>query len=156
MKQINFVPLYVGRPTGKGRPRFDRNGHAYTPTRTKVVEDLCRAKIVQQREATPEWSADAPYFPAGTPVGVVINISFEIAGSWTKAKKRQAENDELLPTSKPDIDNVAKLALDAMNGIVYADDAQIVEMRTVKRYDRLPRVDVCVYEILTNGGPDDD
>lgn len=46
----------------------------------------------------------------------------------------------LLPTAPTyytqvaDIDNLMKFALDAMIGVVYIDDAQVMEVRAVKRY----------------------
>lgn len=39
------------------------------------------------------------------------------------------------PTIKPDIDNIAKQILDALNGIAWKDDAQVVRLTVQKRYD---------------------
>jgi Holliday junction resolvase RusA-like endonuclease len=44
------------------------------------------------------------------------------------------------PTTKPDTDNIAKICLDALNGIAYHDDAQIVELQVSKLYSDEPRV----------------
>ena len=46
------------------------------------------------------------------------------------------------PTKKPDIDNVIKIITDALNGIAYDDDAQIVSLSATKFYDENPHVDV--------------
>ena len=44
--------------------------------------------------------------------------------------------DELRPTTKPDIDNYLKLVKDALSGVVWRDDAQVVayDGETSKRY----------------------
>ena len=51
------------------------------------------------------------------------------------------------PTKKPDIDNVEKIILDALNGIAYDDDKQVVEEASSKLYSDVPRVEIEVYEI---------
>jgi Holliday junction resolvase RusA-like endonuclease len=54
----------------------------------------------------------------------------------------------IYPTKRPDIDNYEKSVLDAMNGVVYNDDAQIVILRHIKRYSRNPRVFVRISEAI--------
>lgn len=41
---------------------------------------------------------------------------------------------EIMPTKKPDCDNVAKMICDALNGLAYKDDAQIVNLNVLKAY----------------------
>jgi Holliday junction resolvase RusA-like endonuclease len=48
------------------------------------------------------------------------------------------------PTVKPDIDNIAKAIADGGNGVVWADDKQIVRLTTLKRYGETPCVRVRV------------
>ena len=50
------------------------------------------------------------------------------------------------PAKKPDIDNVAKAFLDAMNGTVYLDDTQVVELNIKKVYSAVAGVDVAIME----------
>nr|DAQ86101.1 MAG TPA: Endodeoxyribonuclease RusA [Caudoviricetes sp.] len=47
----------------------------------------------------------------------------------------------------PDADNIAKAVLDGLNGVVYADDKQIVELKVIKAYAEVPRVEVTIEEI---------
>ena len=49
---------------------------------------------------------------------------------------------------KPDLDNVLKAVLDAMNDVVYVDDSQVVNMVAHKRYSAQPRIEVYVNEYL--------
>lgn len=68
------------------------------------------------------------------PVGVKITACFAIPKSYTKTEKEMCRSGETLPTKKPDADNIEKIVFDAMNGLVYLDDAQICENLTRKRY----------------------
>jgi Holliday junction resolvase RusA-like endonuclease len=67
----------------------------------------------------------------------------EIPKSWPKKKQAQAENNEISP-GKPDLDNIAKTVLDALNGVCYEDDAQVVILSVTKCYSREPGVMVRV------------
>ena len=49
---------------------------------------------------------------------------------------------------KPDLDNVVKLILDAINGIVFADDKQVVSISASKAYSDTPRTTVQTTEIV--------
>ena len=115
-----------GQPIGKGRPRFTRMGRVYTPEKTRKFEHRLAATasnymLLHQLE------------PTSKPCVVVIRAQFEIPKSWTKAKKAQADANEIYP-GKPDIDNIAKIVLDSFNGVVFEDDAQVYDLRVVKTY----------------------
>lgn len=114
-----------GQPVGKGRPRFTRQGRVYTPEKTRKYEMRLAA-------AGSDEMVKAGIDPVSCPVRVLVRAQFEIPKSWTKAKKARAEAMELFP-GKPDADNIAKM-LDALNGVVFEDDAQIYDLRVVKRY----------------------
>ena len=55
-----------------------------------------------------------------------------------------ALDGRLLPMVKPDADNVYKAVADALNGIVYRDDVQVVIGGFMKLYSGQPRIEVCV------------
>lgn len=63
------------------------------------------------------------------PVMMEIVVYRPTPKSWSKAKRGAAFWD----TAKPDWDNVGKLVSDALNGVVYRDDAQIVSGHVLKR-----------------------
>jgi len=111
---------------GKGRPRFTRTGHIYTPDKTRKYEMRLAA-------AGSDEMVSLGIDPTSEPCKVLIRAQFEIPKSWTKAKKLQAEQREIFP-GKPDLDNVAKIVLDAFNGVVFEDDAQVYELRVLKGY----------------------
>lgn len=117
-----------GVPVPKGRPRFAKRGNfvtTYTPEKTASYENLVKVLAMQEmRGAKPIEGA----------VSVVIDISICPPASWSKKKQAQALNDLIRPTGKPDLDNVAKGILDAMNGVVYLDDKQVFELTARKYY----------------------
>ena len=47
---------------------------------------------------------------------------------------------KLLPTSSPDLDNVAKSVCDALNGVAYFDDSQICKLSIHKYYAKVPKI----------------
>ena len=114
-----------GQPVGKGRPRFAR-GRTYTPAKTKVYEQLI-GMTAQREIETVGW------VKTSAPVKMNILAQFEIPKSWTKKKQQAALRGEITP-GRPDIDNVAKAALDALNGIAYDDDDQVYQLSVKKVY----------------------
>lgn len=117
---VRFV--VPGAVRGKGRPRFVRaTGRTYTPEQTMSYEN----RIAAEGER-----AMAGRDPLQGALGLRIWVLKTVPASWSKARREAAD----YVTSKPDLDNVVKLVKDAMNKIVYDDDAQIASLIAVKRY----------------------
>jgi Holliday junction resolvase RusA-like endonuclease len=134
--------IVYGEPVGKGRPRFARRGaftHAYTPEKTKTYEDEIRMMARAAMGASE---------PLDTPVTVAIYIRVGIPASYSKQKRKDALSGILKPTKKPDLDNVAKCHLDAMQGIIILDDKLVVNLHVTKVYAETPAVEVMVKEDL--------
>ena len=123
-------------PKGKGRPRFTRTGRCYTPKSTSQAEDRVRWAGSQLRENV-----------ITGPMGVLVVAVFPIPTSWSKKKRQEAEAGQLHPAVKPDFDNVAKLYCDALNGLMWEDDKQIVDGRCIKVYGQQPGVLVAGWAI---------
>ena len=133
MKVTFTVP---GIPVGKGRPRFMRNGHTYTPQKTRDYED----KVVQC------WKCQSGKgFAAGVPLKAEINGYFPIPKSLSK--KRRAALDGTPHTKKCDADNLAKSVLDGICGFAYVDDSAVSILVVTKHYSENPRVEVCLEDI---------
>jgi Holliday junction resolvase RusA-like endonuclease len=125
-----------GEPVGKGRPRFTKDGHTYTPQKTRDYED----KIVQC------WKCQSGKgFAAGVPLAAHITAYFPLPKSLSK--KRAAAMDGTPHTKRPDADNVAKAILDALNTHAYNDDSAIASL-TVWKYQTTgaSRVEVTIEE----------
>lgn len=139
MKDIKFF-MIPGEPTGKGRPRFTRSGHAYTPEKTASYEQAVR-------QAYRSEFPDAEPIPEGVPVAVKIVAGYGIPKSTSKVKAERMLAGEIRPTKKPDADNVAKAICDALNGIAYHDDSQITMLCVSKHYTKNPG---CLVRISTS------
>lgn len=128
-----------GEPKGKGRPRFTRTGHAYTPARTRDYEELIAARARQAMDGRQP-------IPKGVPVRMTILAVFGVPVSWPKKRRTAALQGVMHHTHKPDLDNVQKAVCDALNGIAYEDDSQIVKVNVEKVYGSEPMVRVFLEE----------
>ena len=116
----------IGQPIGKGRPRFTRQGRAYTPTKTRDYEKRLAA-IASDKMV--ELGLD----PIAVPCKVHVLAQFEVPKSWSRKRTEAAWRAEVFP-GRPDIDNVIKIALDALNGVMFEDDAQVYQVGATKKY----------------------
>lgn len=104
---------------GKGRVRFvKQTGRTYTPDKTAEAMALIRAA----------WG-DRPKAPSGVPVSVTIETKRPLPKSRPKSVEYEPD------VYKPDADNIAKLVLDALNGVAWTDDTQVTILAVMK-YDR--------------------
>lgn len=120
-----------GKPMGKGRPRFT-GGHTYTPKETASYENLVKLTY-RGGKLTGEITAE-------------ITAFFPIPKSATKRRIREMEIFAERPAKKPDVDNIAKIVLDSLNGLAYDDDSQVVILTVKKLYANEPRVFVSLSE----------
>ena len=131
-----------GKPRGKQRPRVTRHG-SFTPKETQKYEAAVRAAFYAAR-----WEAEREKgiifdLTKITRVSVHFLAYFPVPESWTKAKKKSAYGQPY--TSKPDLDNIAKIILDALNGVAFPDDAMVTSTSAKKCYcyeGESPRVTV--------------
>lgn len=135
MTRLDFT--VSGEPQGKGRPRMTRAGHAYTPAKTRSREALIAYHAQQAMAGRPLVEG---------PVRVSIVATFAVPASWSKRKRSDALSGLLRPTKKPDFDNIAKL-VDAINGIAWLDDAQVVEGHVSKVFGDAPSTRFVVEEV---------
>ena len=126
MSSTEFI--FCGKIRGQGRPKAakTRNGHVhiYEDSRDKDYKRAITESYLAQCGTT--------YISAPAPVSVTIYIQRHLP----KQYQRKTERIEQPDTMTPDADNVAKAVLDALNGLAYTDDAQVVDLHVVK----LPRV----------------
>jgi Holliday junction resolvase RusA-like endonuclease len=135
LRNIRFtVP---GEPKGKERPRYSNKSKTmYTPTATKNYEKLIAL--------TYKTAYGNRSFERGEPLKISIWAFFGIPASDSAAKAMDKIRGKIRPTKKPDWDNIGKIVADALNGIAYHDDAQIVEARTWKYYSDTPRLEIMI------------
>ena len=131
-----------GVPVPKGRARYVRRGNhisTYTPEKTRTYETLIKDAARQAMGASE---------PLETPVSLYLYIRVPIPASATKKRLQAIADGSEKPTKKPDASNVLKSVEDGMNGVVYKDDSQIVNIHVTKVYSSEPGVDICVKECL--------
>ena len=124
-----------GRPVPKARPRVV-NGHAFTPRETAAYK------------ASVQWAYKAHARgaqPISTPCAVEMVFRFAIPAS----ARRKRPPDRIKPgdpyTARPDVDNLSKAVLDALNGLAFTDDALVVEISARKEYGE-PGAEVTIRE----------
>lgn len=140
--------VLLGHPRGQGRPRFVKaTGIAHKDAKTQHYED--NLAVMSTR-------AMAGRKPLEGPLATFILAVFPIPKSWPAKKKAAALIGQIRPTVKPDWDNIGKMT-DAMKGIVFVDDAHIVDGRVKKVYGDRPRLVVTVapVEELRKNAPTD-
>ncbi|HEV7455130.1 MAG TPA: RusA family crossover junction endodeoxyribonuclease [Roseococcus sp.] len=123
-----------GELRGKGRPRFGK-GRAYTDKKTETAEAFVRTCAALAYKGPPMDCA----------VRLSLTLAVPVPASWSKKKREQALAGAIWPTGKPDLDNVLKLVGDACNGILWADDRQIVSAYVCRRYAEAPHASLSVW-----------
>lgn len=136
-----WVPI---PPTAKGRPRFARStGRAYTPAATQAAERTLQGELSAATRLG--LSAQQHEWPMAGPLELELGFALAIPASWSKAKAARARNGIQRHTSRPDVDNLGKLVMDACNGVLWHDDAQLVRVTLAKCYGPTPGTTVTLY-----------
>lgn len=145
------VVRLMGPPRGKGRPRTRVVGSfatIYTDAKTRNFENELKAAGIAAMEGLQTLDEA---------VSVVVHAHMPIPESFSRKKREAALACEIMPTGKPDFDNVLKM-LDGLNHhppefkgdrskrpIIWRDDAQIVACQFLKRYSEHPRLEIAVW-----------
>ena len=127
-----------GAIKGKGRPRVNSyTGIVYTPTTTKDYEYLVEQYFLLKY---PKFK------PLEGRLSVNIKAIFSIPKSAKKTDKDKILENTISPTKKPDIDNIVKIILDAMNKFAFKDDTQITKLSVEKKYGTEEKVTISISE----------
>ena len=124
-----------GQPVPQPRPRVSTRGgfaRAYVPA---------KHPIHAYRQAVATAAKIACPHPTDDPVSVIVQFTFERPKSHMN-KSGVKKTAPALP--KCDSDNLLKGILDAMNGIVWYDDAQVVDPHPYKIYGPVAKTDIAI------------
>lgn len=131
-----YTAVILGEPVAQGRPRFSRQGgfvKAYDPEKSRDYKSYVRMIAAQNA-------------PAGPVTGAVIlslKIYRSIPKTMPKYKRALALAGQIRPVTKPDVSNVLKGVEDALKGLWYKDDSQIVGYGEMgKWYAERPRIEI--------------
>lgn len=115
-------PVAFARSGGNGKVRF-------TPKRQRDFMALVRLAAHKAMNGAP---------PLAGPVELAVRAIYLVPSSWPKKRAAAAK----WRTAKPDADNLAKIVADAMNAIVFVDDAQVASLTVQKAYGPVAGVTV--------------
>lgn len=132
MQLISLFP-----PTPQKRPRVTRFV-TYDPSKKDKVAFI--KSVLNQ----------LPKEPISYPLRISIQFKFKHPKSHLKTNGELRKSAPNLHVSKPDIDNLVKFVLDALNGRLYKDDSQIVSLKAVKQYSETSCIEISVEEIASS------
>ncbi|MED3732535.1 RusA family crossover junction endodeoxyribonuclease [Geobacillus stearothermophilus] len=135
---IKFI--VYGEPVAQGRPRATTvNGRVrmYDPKKSRDFKHYLKLAASKHR---PEKLLKGP-------ISLVVKVYKPTLKSFSKKKKAAAEAGQLRPTTKPDVSNYLKLIEDALTGVIWKDDSQIIDCSISKYYSETPRTEIQIKEM---------
>jgi len=138
-----FFLVVPGQPIGKARARTVKAGNkfiSFTPKNTRCYEATIRQFFAALYPAA---------VPFAGPVYITANVYVQLPNSRDKKKdKEKIDADKLRATGRPDTDNCLKSFTDALAGLAYRNDSQVVTIHVEKFYSRRPRAEIEVGEVV--------
>jgi Holliday junction resolvase RusA-like endonuclease len=129
--------ILMGEPVPFARMRLSKAGVHFVPAKQRNTAAALRLEAQRVMQSNCASLFDEP-------LQMNLHAEFQIPSSWSKRKQLAAIAGEVRPGKRPDIDNLYKLAADALNSVVFRDDALIVDARLRKVYGLQPKLVVTV------------
>lgn len=130
---FNIEPQQQERPRATGRGRFIR---VYDPPKTaKFKRELKRLASLEMQGKDKFDSA----------ISVTISFFRKVQKSISKKEHVRRTQGHVRPIVKADLSNYLKSFEDALNGVLWKDDAMIVHEEIDKYYSDNPRIEVEIY-----------
>lgn len=139
------TPLVVtipGEPKAQGRGRAVRFGSSVRvidPESSRSWKGAAQVHMLAARQAARLYA----------PLDVALVVEVDAYWQRPKSIKRSAPHGRLPRPSRPDGDNVGKCVCDAANGILFVDDALVVELvvrKWIAAAGEGPRVEITIRE----------
>ena len=131
--QVIMRMVFNVEPCPASRPRVSRWSTYYPKRYTQFKEDM--KALTSEMDSTPSKKL----------ISVDVEFNVKIPKSWTK-KKKEEKNGKYCDNGC-DIDNYLKAILDSLNGVLFVDDRQVVEVYARKRYSNRPNIIFAMTEI---------
>lgn len=136
-------------PQQQERPRFAKRGkyvRVYDPIKTANYKK-------ELRLIGAKFAKDMLNFDEKAPIRLEVTFYRQEPKAMPKWQKMLVKAQRWFPVTKPDLSNYIKAFEDGLNGILWHDDNQIVDIEAKKRYG-VPRIEVELIE-LEQGSKDD-
>ncbi len=130
--------VMMGQPVPYARSAGGQTRARFTPAKQRNAAATLR--LLAQQEMQGRKLLDEP-------LRLDFLAEFTIPASWSKRKQSSAVIGDIYPAKRPDASNLLKLAEDALNGVVYRDDALLCEIHVRKVYGPQPKIIVTVRSI---------
>ena len=127
---FEIEPVPQLRPRVSSRPYI----RVYDPPKVKNFKNLLRSLAVNQYSRPPMLG----------PLSVSLTFYRPVQKSISQSERERRLSNESKPVVKPDTDNYIKSTLDALNGVLWHDDAQIVKITAEKRYGETGKIIISV------------
>jgi Holliday junction resolvase RusA-like endonuclease len=117
-----------GAPQAKERHRvrvINGQVHSYSPAKTKAWEcvvGMCARAAMRGMDVL------------AVPVDLTAEFVLPIPASWPAWKTQLAMDGTMMPTGRPDVDNLLKAVKDGLTGVLWRDDSLVVSETGHKRF----------------------
>ena len=118
-------------PVSKQRPRLGKGGCVYTPSKTKVFENIVALSYGNRPSFNDKY------------IRIRLKFKFEVPKSYSKKRRLEALEGKIRPT-KGDIDNYIKAVLDGLNKKAWEDDRHIIGILAEKEYANESCIEVSI------------
>lgn len=135
---MNVLKIEIpGDVQAQQRPKFSRFGNNVSVRDPKESKDYKSFVRLVASQVAPDTLITEE-------IRLRIDVYRKIPKSFSKKKHQQALNGELRPTTKPDVDNLAKGIKDGLSKVIWHDDSQVTELVARKWYSDNPRAEVTI------------
>jgi Holliday junction resolvase RusA-like endonuclease len=138
---MSMIHLVIpGEAVPQARPKFARQGNfvrAYDPEKSRNYKAFVRMLAAEACKGPPFEGA----------VSLLVAVYRQPPSSWSKTKIMLAMCGKIRPITKPDLSNSVKGIEDALKGLAWRDDAQVVDLYVQKWYSDAPRVEIEINEV---------
>lgn len=135
---MNVLKIEIpGDVQAQQRPKFSRYGNNVSVRDPKESKDYKSFVRLVASQVAPDTLITEE-------IRLKIDVYRKIPKSFSKKKHQQAVDGELRPTTKPDVDNLAKGIKDGLSKVIWHDDSQVTELFVRKLYSENPRAEVTI------------
>ena len=142
MIALRIATVPIAQPRQRTTIRTTRDGKIFTGNYTPANHPVRQFKADVRAAVSRVLSA-----PLDGPVA--LRVVFVLPRPKRLIWKRR-EMPRVPHTSRPDLDNLVKATKDALNGLAWRDDSQVVELSAGKCYasgNELPGVEIAIEEV---------